>query len=226
MAAGDVVVHNNIIVPPTSGLGVKRMATAGAPGTTDDGWDDLMMLMWYDTAGGDAPSPTPIRGTGTNARALFFSAADKCDVNAHWNHDLVPNTDVYLHVHWLHPGTSISGTLTVDYYLTYAKGHQQATFPAEKQVTVSHSVSIGSYPQYQHNISEVLLATTSPTANQFDRSLMEVDGCFQGTLIMGTLPTISGAPAGSANEIAIIRTDLHYRTTGIKGTKNRSPSFY
>ena len=90
-------------------------------------------------------------------------------------------SDLFVHVHWGHNGTAISGSIAFRFYHTYAKGHGQAAFPTEKQLDFSLSTpSVGTVPQYQHIITEAQLSSASPTASQLTSSILEAVGRIRG----------------------------------------------
>jgi len=127
-------------------------------------------------------------------------------------------------VHWSHNGTAISGSLILDYGVTYAKGHKQALFGVEvaPQQTIA-TPDIATVPQYQHWLDEYQLSATSPSATQLDTDDIEPDGIVLVNLTVNTIPTITG---GTTNEPFIHTLDLHYQTTGLIGTKQKEPDFY
>jgi hypothetical protein len=197
----------NITFPKTSGFGIKvDTASPTYP------WRDLIGNLRPDTGGANAPTLSASRGG--RCREFFYTVAD---------HDYVPGTDIYIHLHWAHNGTAISGSFVVEFSYTYAKGHQQAIFPAEKMVTVTVSTpNIATIPQYEHMISEVVMSSAGGSASLLDNALIEPDGIIQMNMTVATIPTITG---GSVNEPYIMYADVHYQSTGI-GTKQKAPNFY
>jgi len=149
------------------------------------------------------------------------------DIRAHVPHDWLPGSDAYFHVHWAHDATSISGNIVFDFDSTYAKGHDQAAFPAAKNLELTYNtVDISTTPQYQHMITEIPWCVSGGSATEFDSDDIEVDGLIIGTLTMTTLPTLAGGSTVSGQPgIFIFRADMHYQSTEI-GTKNKSPDFW
>lgn len=180
-------------------------------------WRDLVGHVIPKSSGPGAPTRTAYRG---NMYDWAFILNDVVDLGFHLGHDYDPASDLYYHVHWSHNGTNISGTLGVTSYLTYQKGHNQGVFPAEiAPVITQGSLSIGSYPQYQHNITEIQLSAASPSATQFDSDNLEPDGIIFGTAKLTTLPTVTGG------SLFIHYIDIHYKAS-YYGTANKAPSFY
>src|SRR3990167_5942323 len=89
------------------------------------GWEDIIGDISPDTTG--AGSATLATFRGANTRAWFYTTNDRCDMLFHIPHNYKKGTDLYLHLHWVHQGTSISGELVVTYGVTYAKGHNQVS---------------------------------------------------------------------------------------------------
>lgn len=182
---------------------------------------------WRDIIGDTQPKAT---GAGTPSRAVYsggvigeyaFIANDICDYGFHIPHDYVLGTDIYLHVHWSHNGTSISGNVVFDLYHQYAKGHNQENFTAEKVVSVTYAtVDIATTPRYRHRIDEVIVSGSSATATLMDRNLLEPDGWLPVTLKLNTLPTIGGG-----GKLFVHNLDVHYQSSNI-GTKQKEPEFY
>ena len=207
-------------LPKTSGLGIK----VDSLGTPTFPWADLIGDITPKTSGAGAPTLAAFRGG--NVRAFFYSANDDADCIFHVPHDYVPGSDMFLHLHWAHNGTAISGSLVVNFYVTYAKGHNQSSngeFIAEITVPITVSTpNIATIPQYRHRVDEVQLSAASPTANQLDSDIIEPDALIIIHMNTDTIPTITG---GTTNEPAFFTIDLHYQSTGI-GTKQKSPDFW
>jgi len=182
---------------------------------------------WRDIIGKVIPKAT---GAGSPTRAVYmggqlgqyaFVANDAYDMEFHIPHDYVPGTDIYIHVHWSHNGTSISGNAVFDFYHSYAKGHNQANFSAEKNLTITYATTdITTTPQYRHRIDEVIMSGASATATLMDRDDIEPDGLILMTVKLTTLPTIGGG-----GKLFIHTADIHYQSTNF-GTKQRAPDFY
>ena len=185
---------------------------------------------WRDLEGrieprASAPNAATLEIHRGNIREWAFAVGDVSDNRFHIPHDYVPGSDLYIHVHWSHIGTAISGSIVFTFYHTYAKGHQQAAFPAEKTLTVSLSTpDIATIPQYRHMITEVKLSGTTPLASEMDSDDVEVDGLILVNMAVTTVPTITGS-LGNINRPFIHAIDLHYQSTEI-GTKGKAPDFW
>lgn len=184
-------------------------------------WKDIIGIV--KAAGTGAGWPTFANFRGTSVDAYHFSVGDAVHFVFHMPHDYAPGTDIFLHAHWSHQGTAISGTMRWDYELTYAKGHNQAIFPAPVNGSISYStVNIATTPQYIHRIDEVQISAASPASGQIATSLLEPDGLILVHFEAGAIPTITG---GAVNEPFLFQVDIHYQST-LVGTLNKAPPFY
>lgn len=204
---------SNITLPKTSATGIK-VDTA----VPTWGWRDITATVQPKATG--AGSPTRTVYAGANLAQYAFAANDLCEFEFHLPHDYVPGTDLYFHVHWSHNGTAITGNATFTVYLTYAKGHNQASFPAEKTVTITRAtVNISTTPRYRHLIDEVVFTGATDTATTFANSTIEIDGLVLATVKLTSLPTITGG------HLFVHTCDLHYQSNNM-ATKQKAPDFY
>lgn len=206
---------SSIVLSNIAGNGIKLDHSLPAYG-----WKDLLGDTVPKATGVGSPTLTAFR---SDVMWFAYTTNEFCDLVYHIPHDYVPGTDLFLHVHWAHVGTSISGDMDLRFHLSYAKGHGQAAFPAdvEPHLTVT-SLNITDVPQYQHELTEIQISASSPSATQLDTDVIEPDGLILVHYNMDTLPTISG---GTTNKVFIFAVDLHYQATNIT-TKNKSPDFY
>ena len=211
-----VTINDNLVLSSTSGEGIKI-----DPAAPTFGWKDLLGEVRPKTTGVGSPALSTFRAG--QVRAYSFNAGDEYDGSFHIPHDWVPGTNIYLHTHWAHNGTAISGSLVLNWYLTYAKGHNQAVFPAEINNTQTiTTTSIGTHPQYQHFIDEIQISTAGGSGTQLNTTNLEPDGLILFRMDATTIPTITG---GTPNHPFILFLDLHYQATNIT-TKNKAPNFY
>lgn len=208
----------NLVLPKTSGVGVK--VDVASPTFA---WADIIGNLDPKTSGAGTPTLNAFRGGNVNV--FSFAANDLADMQFHIPHDYLPGSDIYIHVHWAHNGTAISGSFVCDFFHTYQKGHNQGDFPAEKTLTLTVSTpDIATIPQYRHRVDEVQLSAASPSAAQIDSDDLEPDGVILMRMRTTTIPTITGSVA--RNEPYIFFVDIHYQTTGVIGTKAKSPGFW
>lgn len=231
-SGGAALTHDNLInilgYTPLNKAGDNILDSLSFPKTTNTGLKIENQFGWKDLTGDITP-----RATGTNAptlrnfigaiREYSYIAQDQGDTRFHLPHDYVPGSDLFIHVHWGHNGTGITGTFKVDFNITYAKGHNQAAFstPITVPVTVSN-LNITSAPQYIHRVDETQLSSAGGVGGLLNTNLLEVDGVLLINYVVSSIPTISG---GTSAAPFIFTVDLHYQSTGL-ATKNKSPNFY
>lgn len=207
---------DDIVIPKTSGKGIEV-----DPAAPSFPWRDMEGLMVADLGG--ANSPTLLAMRGGLVRGYAYTTADKMDIRIHVPHDYLPGSDLFIHMHWSHNGTAISGNMVGTFTTTYAKGHGQASFSAEKSVTVTYAtVNIATTPQYIHRIDETQLSSNGGSATLLDSAQIEPDGLLLINFTLTTLPTITG---GTTTRVFVPFIDIHYQSTGI-GTKQKAPNFY
>lgn len=211
-ASGDLIGLDDLVLPKTSGIGIKvDTATPTFP------WFDLEGVMLFDPAGANSPDYTTYQ---TGISQMRFVANDQVTIVFHMPHDWAPGTDVQAHVHWSHNGTAVSGNAVFTIGATYAKGHNQANFPATKTQTITYATTdITTTPQRRHRIDEIQLSDATGSGNYLNRGDFEPDGLILINVQLTTLPTITGG------DLFVHHCDLHYQSTGI-GTKQKAPNFY
>jgi hypothetical protein len=211
---------DSLVLPKTSGSGSKVDTT-----TPTYGFRDLLGPIIPGVGGSVAPAFTTYRGG--NAKAYAFDTGDKIDqIVYHIPHDYVPGTDIFMHPHWGHNGTAISGSLIIDWHSTYSKGHNQASqvFHAEKNLTQTISTpDVATFPQYGHFLNDIQMSVSGGSATLLDSDLFEPDGIIMVAMILTTKPTITGSAA--SNLPYIFTADIHYQSTNM-ATKAKAPDFY
>lgn len=204
-----ISINDGSIYSGTTGEGVKVDIS-----TPTFGWHDI--LGDIKIRGIAATDPTyPIYRN--NIRAYQFAVNDVVWNEFHIPHDYVPSTDLYIHVHWSHTSAAVtSGSITWSFEITYAKGHDQAPFPATKTITVTQTAST---TQYQHMIAEVAFTAATADATHFDRDDIEIDGL----VLVATTLTANTITAATDPFVHFI--DIHYQSTCLS-SKNKAPNFY
>jgi len=202
-------------IPKTEGTGIKV-----DPAAPTFPWVDLIGFVQPNTS--TPPTTQPSREVfRTGVNALEYDADDEMDIVFHVPHDWVPGSDSFVHLHWAHNGTAISGDFIASINVTYSSRDGATVFPAATTL-VPISVStpdVATIPQYMHYVTEIPLTTASPSAAEIDSDDIEVDGMFLVTVKTTTVPTITGG------HLFIFTGDIHYQSTGI-GTKNNAAPFY
>ncbi len=186
------------------------------------GWRDLLGSVEPKTSGAGKATLGVFRGG--KAKAWFYDLNDTLDtLEFHIPHDYVIGTDTFIHLHWGHNGTAISGFLGVSFGVTCAKGHNQQNFSAEvAPILIVATLNIGTVPQYRHRVDEIQLSSSSPSGTQIDNANLEPDTVILIGFEVTAEPTITG---GVVNKTAFFEVDIHYQSTNIS-TKQKAPDFY
>jgi hypothetical protein len=212
---GDQIFEDDIIVPKTSGKGIKVDIA-----TPTFGWRDLEGALMPKTSGVGSPTLATFQG---QRRWFSYAAGEDMDAIFHIPHDYVPGSDLYLHLHWGHNGTGISGSAVITYYFAYAKGHSQQAFGTDRVYTQTlSSLDMTNTPQYVTRIDEFQCTSNGGSASTMDSTQIEPDGLIHVHFDWTTIPTITG---GSPNKPFGFYLDLHYQSTNLP-TKNKAPNFY
>jgi hypothetical protein len=196
-----------------TGVGIKIDAL-----TPDWGWHDIIGNVTVRFTGPTAPALAVYRG---GIQQYQFAVNDEVYNEFHILHDYAPGTHLYMHAHWSHIATTVTGgNVTWGFEICYAKGHNQAAFGAPVTRTV---VGNASTTQYQHIITETQISASSPAASQIDSDDIETDGILLvRTYLAANNITVSG---GGVPDPFLHFTDIHYQSTGIP-TKGKAPPFY
>lgn len=210
---GDVLSPGGIIMPKTSGVGIK--VDQAVP---TFGWRDLTAEIQIRGAGGTDPAFNIYRG---GIRQFQFDVGEECFLEFHQPHDWVPGTDMHIHFHWSHIATTVTGgTVTWGAEATWARGFNQAAFQAPITKLTPGNASA---TQYQHIVSESQITAAAPAVDQIDTDNLEVDGIWLvRAYLQANAMTLSGGPV---IEPFLHFVDLHYQSNGM-ATKNKAPSFY
>jgi hypothetical protein len=213
-----VASDGSMVFPKTSSICIKR--DLDDPKCT---WKDLIGDVKPKTIGVGAPTLDTIRGA---VRAFRYSNGDDGDIIFHIPHDYVPGTDLYLHPHWTHNGTNISGSFVITYNFTYAD--RTSTAPADIFIadrvlthTINTGMNITDTPQYAHRVDEIQITSAGGSASTLDKATIQTDGILILHYDVDTIPTITGG----SGEPFILTLDIHYQSTNL-GTPNKDPDFY
>lgn len=172
---------------------------------------DLLGEIHIDEAGG--PSKPDFNIYKGNIKQYQFAVDDQVFGTYHLPHDYVPNSNVFIHVHWSTNAVSSAGSPTFEIEATYAKGFGQMSFSNNVTVTCSNAY----ISSYTHMVSETQLSSPSGTGGLLVTGDLETDGII---IIRSKLLTNTMSVQPFLHHI-----DIHYQSTNI-GTKNKSPAFY
>jgi hypothetical protein len=215
---GNIRIYDIPVLSKVSGNGIKVDLS-----TPTYGFRDLLGEIKILSPGANDPTLAVFRDS---VRAFSFSNATMNEANFHFHipHDYVPGSDIFLHFHWsqnvVDSGgpAGIPGDVKWQAEVTYAKGHDQAAFPASFTTSITDTAS---GTQYQHMLIEVQLSAASPSATQIDSDILEPDGL----IIMRAFRDPTDA-ADTLNQVPFLHyVDLHYQSTNI-ATKAKAPDFY
>lgn len=199
-------VSSSVVMPKTSGVGFK--VDVDSPTYP---WKDL--LGQIELRGSGAADPTFAAYGATAFRAYHFSASVEQEVfiTFHIPHDYVPGTDIFLHMHWSNgAATPNTGNVVWGFDYSFAKGFNQAAFPAFTTVTVTQASPA---TRYQHMIAETSAITIA--------ALTEPDGL----LLVRAYRKAADAADTCTDAVFAHACDIHYQSTCI-GTKNKVNPFY
>jgi hypothetical protein len=210
--------YGMLVLPKTTNYGVQVDTT-----TPTFGFRDLKGNINVKYVGVGSP-PNLAVYRGGSIRQFEFAVNEEVFMEFHVPHDYVPGSDLFIHVHWSHNATTVTGgTVTWGWQISYAKGYNQVSGSAFSAEINPTAPSTASTTQYQHIIEEIQLSATSPSATQLDSDDIEIDGvilvrCY----LSANAITVSG---GGVPDPFLHYCDLHYQSTNI-ATKDKNHPFY
>lgn len=177
-----------------------------------NGWYDIIGDVKLDAESGSNKPNFAVYNDGI--KQYQFVVNDQVYINFHMVHDYKMGTDMYIHTHWSTNAASTAGSVTWQFDVMYAKGHQQASFNVPpKIITITQAYDTA----YKHMIAETQLSNVGGTGGLLNTNDLEPDGIF---LVRTKLITNTMSVAPFVHYV-----DLHYQSTGIP-TKNRAPNFW
>ena len=204
----------NLMVPKTQNAGIKTDSL----GTPTYSWRDLTSVFRIDEGGPNKPSWATFIG---GFKQLQFAVNDVAYFTYHLPHEYVVGTPLYIHAHWAHLSTLVTGgSVTWGFELSAAKGHNQGAFVSSTTLSMVHNAST---VQRQHMIAEVKCADVGGAGGTLDLSIIEPD-----TLILGRVYLIANnitVSSGGVPSPFLHEVDLHLQTT-VVGTKQKTPPFW
>ncbi len=210
------------IIDKASGNGIKVDSVSPT-----FGFADIIGDQFSKNTGATKPTLAAYNGA---ILAWQFGTGDEAYMSFHIPHDYVLGTDIHLHIHWSQTSaTDTGGTIDFKYFAIYAKGHNQAAGSAFTAVPVTATFSsidindgASGLNQYQQFLTEVTISAASATAALFDRDDFEPDGVIELTFEMDA----NNLTGPGVTDPFVHFVDIHYQTTGLIGTKSRTPDFY
>lgn len=177
------------------------------PDTDDLGWRDITGEVLTRGVGATDPAWTQI-GSGP-FYAYAFALNDVCWMAYHIPHDIVPNTAIHFHTHWLTDGTN-ANPVKWEYSYTYAKGFNQGAFDTTGTVITSEEAAAGI--AYQHMVTE--------TAAVIIDGLSEPDG-----IVYVRIRRLTNGATDNTDNVYMLTSDVHYQSTNL-ATFGKAPNFY
>ena len=195
---------DNVTLPNTPGKGLKL----GTYETTAKfGWRDILGQVINKGVGSNDP---PWSQIGTSVfYAYKFAVNDEVWIPYHIPHDLVPNTAIYFHAHWLPDGTNVQ-PVKWEFSYIYARGFDQDNFSIPGTTVTAQEAPPGT--AYRHMVTETAAVTIA--------NLDEPDG-----IIYTRCRRITNGGTDNANGIFLLTADVHYQSTNL-ATKQKAPNFY
>lgn len=182
------------------------------------GWKDLIGDVSPKSQGAGRPSLDTFRN---DIRWFSYATNDDGDIVFHMPHDYAPGTDIFLHVHWSHNGTAISGSMDVRFHVTYAKGFGQETYPSDIEPhLVVTGLDLTNSPQYHTRVDELQLSQSGGGALMLDTDMLEADGLILVHYDLDVIPAITS----SVPRPFIFAIDIHYQTDR-RATVSKAPDF-
>lgn len=206
----------------TGSLSLPKTAGEGILVNNSYGWIDVNGQIRPNLEGTNAVTVDEFIGP---VRAYSHLAGSYGEVVFHIPHEYALGTNVYMHIHWGHNGTNITGELDVQISATYAK----RTYPASTYsypITTSllaNNLNMTNSPQYCHRVDEIQLSNSGGSTSMLDTDLLEVDGLIIVRYDVLTIPSITGSIV--KNLPYFFEIDLHMQSTQI-GTFNKDPNYY
>lgn len=182
------------------------------------GWKDIVGFIYLDPQDPNAASFSSYRG---GIKAYSFVEGKECFVDFHMPHDYAMGTPIYMHVHWSHNSSVVTGgSVTWAFEIMYSKGHGQEAFNTPVIVSV---VQNASSVQHMHMVAESIASSNGGSEVSLNTNTLEVDGIIQCRLYLDS-NDITTSDASTVTPFAHF-VDIHYQSTNLP-TKNKNPDFW
>jgi hypothetical protein len=158
-------------------------------------------------AGGAAPTLTAFGPTG-NIKQQAFAVGDSVYFAMHVDHDILPGSTCFLHVHWTTNGTSTAVVKwNVNYTVATRDDVTPTAFGAETTVVLQQAAA---GTAWKHIVTEDTVGFTIPPVD---------------SLIILELKRVTNGGTENANTVFGLFVDIHYQAAMV-GTISRAPDFY
>ena len=209
------------------GIGARTPAASADTGikvgdnTADDyGWHDMHGFQLQNPDDPLKPAIATIFGT---IQCYQYAEGEQTMYRFHIPHDYKLGTDLFIHAHWLHNSSTITGgSCTWGFEVDYAKGHQQGVSSAFSSTTKTVSILQSVGARYEHMVAEGALSISGGSGTQLDTADIEPDGLI---LCRFFLDSNDITDSVLKPDPFVFFVDVHYQSTGVP-TQNRTPNFY
>ena len=187
--------------------------------TPDWGWHDLVSTL---KSANDASSPTSTVYRG-GIKAWQFDEQNELFIDFHLPHDYVSGTTLFIHSHWSHNSTHVTGgSVTWAFEMMYAKRRDETPFPVPITASVVSPINI---VQYSHLVHETSCSVAGGSGVAIDTNELEVDGVIQCRVYLDSNDITTDD--ASIVDPFLHFVDLHYNSTGIPTKeKGMNPTYW
>lgn len=173
-------------------------------------WDDEVGRIIVRGSGANDPNWTQVNATNFWAYSFSATTMQQFWITFHVRHGYAPGTVMYPHVHWFNPAASPNtGVVRWGFEWAVAAGYNTAAFPFGSSTT-KYVETASSATQYQHMISEVVLADAIPAT--------ETDAL----VCMRIFRDAANVADTCTDAVMVPLVDLHYQRDDGTGTIGRN----
>jgi hypothetical protein len=171
------------------------------------GWRDMRSSLVAAATGGGAPALAAFGPTG-GIKQLSFGVGDSVYLAMHVDHDILPESTCFLHVHWTTNGVK---TEAVKWALNYTIAERNDVTPdafgTETQVLLQQAAA---GTAWRHIVTEDTVGFTIPPID---------------SLIIIELERVANGGTENTDTVFGLFVDIHYQAAMV-GTISRAPDFY
>jgi len=173
----------------------------------EEGWRDNVAQFVHSSAAGI--TEPAFEDVGNGLYAYHFTNNESLVVKHHINHDIKPNGQIFMHVHWA-PITTMSAGQTLIWRIQYniSKGHHQGDSILSTTTTIDLTyIADGTEVAGEHMILEATNSLVTPEPD---------------TIVISKCTYLDGTYTGGAFGFML---DAHYEVDR-NATTSRTPDFY
>lgn len=169
------------------------------------GWSDLRMSVTASATGSGTPVLRAF-GPSANIKQLRFGIGDSVYLSAHFSHDILLGSTVFIHTHWTTDGVDVNDVKWEVNY-TWAEGFNTDNFPSEITIDLEEAAA---GTAWRHMITEDTVGFVTP----------DID-----TILLCELKRVTNGGVENGDQVFGLFVDIHYQI-GQVGTPNRTPNFW